>query len=201
MGKRVLGCLLVVLLVGMAANAAMVVKFDQNVHTVTPGANSVITANIMFDADDTTPGWQLMPGGLFSMGVKVMYSVTDAKVNSTADITLPVEINGDGVGGPAFKAVGSDYAGCAGARGLTDETGYDGTLLATFMITDISPLPFQPYTLTLAPYFATKANFIDFAEGNGLDSAITFGSARVVPEPVSLSMLALGGLALLRRKK
>jgi hypothetical protein len=201
MGKRVLGCMLVVLFAGSAVNAAMIVEFDQDVYTVTPGADTVITANIMFDADDSTAGWQPMPGGLFSMGVKVIYSATDAQVGSVADITIPAEINGDGVGGPAFKEVGSGYAGGAGSRDLADATGYDGTLLVTILIKDISPLPFQPYSLTLAPYFATKANFVGFAEGDTLDSMITFGSARVVPEPVSMSLLGLGGLALLGRKK
>jgi small ligand-binding sensory domain FIST len=180
------------------AQAGIVVGFDQDEYIIQPGQDFLV--QVLLDGDDQQDGIQALPGGLFSMGIKVTFASHKANAADIAAIFLPDEINGNGVGGPAFKGVGAGFGRAAGAVSLSAPDFYRGALLATITITDLN-IGSYPYELSLSSYYG--AGKTDFLDGNGtdLDSVVTFGTATVVPEPATLSLLALGGLALLRRKR
>ena len=181
-----------------STQAGVVVDFGQDGYVIQPGQDFQV--QVLLDADDTQAGIQALADGLFSMGIKVTFASDRANVAAITDIVLPDAINGDGVGGPAFKEVGSGFGRAAGAVSLSAPDFYRDALLATITISDLGAGPY-PYEISLSPYYG--AGKTDFMDGNGtdLDSVVTFGSATVTPEPATLSLLALGGLSLLRRKK
>lgn len=100
------------------AQAGVQVHFDQDEHVIQPGQDFQV--QVLLDGDDTQPGTQALAGTLFSMGIKVAFGSDKANVADITAIVLPDEINGDGVGDPAFKEVGSGFACTTGAVGLED---------------------------------------------------------------------------------
>jgi len=174
------------------------VHFDQGEYHILPGQTFQI--QILLDMDSAAAGDQIPSAGLFSMGTMMTWNAPNASVADIAAIVLPGALNSNGVGGLPDKTVGAGLAGFAGALDLSATEGYKNSLLATISITDSSVPHTYPYTLSLDKYYAApKTNFMDFA-GNGLDGSLTFGTATVTPEPATLLLLALGGLALLRRR-
>jgi hypothetical protein len=135
------------------------------------------------------------------MGVGITFDPDHAEIVS---ISIAGALDNDGTGAPGHRNFGPGY-GCA--AGFAAAGAYTGEDLVTFRLRNLaSPadlLPDDRYPLALA-FFDNTAGFVNFIDGgsNGIDSDIAFGSgAVVVPEPTSLAILGLGGLALIRRKR
>ena len=188
----------VCLILSANAQAGILVDFDQDEYAVQPGQDFQV--QVLLDADDTQTGTQALTGGLLSMGIMLTFDSASANVASTNMIVIPPELNSDGLGGPAFKTVGAGFAGASGALSLSATEGYDGAMLATITVTNLASLG-SSYDLNLGLYRTVGDNFVRYGEFQNFDSGVGFGSATVVvPEPATLSLLALGGLSLLRRK-
>jgi hypothetical protein len=168
----------------------MSVRFDATEYTVAPG--ETLSVEILFDADDQQPGFQGLLQGLLGMSFMVEFDPFLALVAGQDDIAIQAALDGDGLGGPALKAVGPGYAGAAGAVALDNAEGYKESLLAQVGIRHTAQ---GSYTLGLDFFFTDPrmADFVDI-DGNALDDQITFGSASVtvVPEPASCGLLAAG---------
>lgn len=179
----------VVLLCVCRAAAAFSVHFDQDVYAVLPF--ETLVAQVLFDYDDTIPGDQAPPLGLFSMGLEMFFPETLARVPTEDAIVIPDPLNGDGTGGPPQKRVGAGFAGATGALDLFASEGYMAPLLTTFTVETLAA---EGFTLALDFYFKdTRANFVDFG-GTLLDPGISFASAtvQIIPEPATLALLAAG---------
>ena len=196
LGRMGVAVLVVVSFSGFV-QADVIVHFDKDEYNIQPGDDFQV--QVLLDADDAQPGTQALPNGLFSMGIQVTFASEKANVADISVIVLPDPINGDGVGGDAFKEVGTGFARAAGAVALSAPDFYRDSLLATITISDLNVGPY-PYELSLSSYYgAGKTDFMD-GSGADLDGVVSFGSAMVTPEPITLSLMALGGLALLRRR-
>lgn len=180
------------------APAAIIVHTDQPTYGVLPGQSFAI--DILIDADGASPGDQFIPGGLFSMGVVLMFNQADASVAHGSDIALPAKLDSNGLGGPADKSVGAGRAGAAGALDLFDPLPYGQPLLATITLTNLATS--GSYTLDLDRFYSTKANFLDFG-GTLLDPQITFSSAtvNVVPEPSIAAIVFAAAVLHIHRRR
>lgn len=175
------------------------VHFDQGDYLISPG--QTFQVQILLDMDTSVTGDQVPAAGLFSMGAQMTWGASNASVVDIAAIVLPSALNGDGIGGPPYKAVGSGFAAFAGAESLSATEGYKDPLLATISITDSSVLHTYPYTLSIGLYYAVpKTNFMDFA-GTDLDGSLTFGTATVTPEPATLSLLGVSVIGIMLRRR
>ena len=175
------------------AQASVLVDFDQDEYTAQP--NQEFDVSILVDQGS-------LSSGLLSMGVGIAFDANYAEVVS---ISIVAALDNDGSGAPGPTPSG---AGFGTAAGFFANTGtYTGTELVTFHLrnlataADLLPGDSYPISLSFFDNTASFANFIDGGSSLDIDSDITFGAASVVvPEPATLSFLALGGLALLRRK-
>ena len=176
------------------AQASVLVDFDQDEYTAQP--NQEFDVSILVDQGS-------LSSGLLSMGVGIAFNANYAEVVS---ISIVAELDGDGSGAPGHRQSG---AGFGTAAGFSAGTGtYTGTELVTFRLRNLATaadlLPGDSYPISLSFFDNTAgfANFIDGGSSLDIDSDITFGTASViVPEPATLSLLVLGGLAMLRRKE
>ena len=189
-----------VLALSSTAQAGIIVDFDQERYEVQPGEDFPV--QILLDADGEQLGMQSLANGLLSMGAMMTFESSNANIASTDMIVLPPELNSDGLAGPAYKTVAPGSAGASGALILSATEGYDGALLATITVTNLAPLGSE-YELNLDVYRAVGDNFVRYGEFQNFDSSVGFGSATVVvvPEPTTLGMLAVCGIALVRRKR
>ena len=162
--RHIVAGVVVCLAMNANAQAGIVVDFGQDEYVVQPGQDFQV--QVLLDADDAQAGIQALTGGLFTMGIKVTFASDKANVAAVTAIVLPDEINGDGVGGPAFKEVGSGFGRAAGAVGLSAPDFYRDVLLATITISDLNVGPY-PYTLSLSSYYGAAKT--DFMDGNGTD--------------------------------
>jgi len=156
------------------------VLFDQAVYHLAGGGTCEI--RLRFDMDGETEGLQPPASGLFSTGVTVFFPEERASVEGEAAIALAPELDSNGAGGPALKAVAAGSAGFAGARPLGSVTGYMGSRLATLTLRDKGIA--GVYSLTADLFFTEPgmANFVD-GDANLLDPAIGFSSALVNHTP------------------
>ena len=192
---------IVLLVVAGVGQADFIAHFDQPAYNVLPGA--AVSVQVLLDADTLAAGDQPTPGGLLSMGITVSFDSTKAEVADTSKIALPLELQSDGAGSPPLLEVAPGQARAFGSVNVFTATeGYGGTLLATIEIANLALLG-DSYALSLGRYSAspTFANFVDWS-GTLLDAQLSFGTAivNVVPEPVSLALLGLGGAGLLLKR-
>ena len=170
------------------------VVFDRAIYQVAPG--ETFDVQVLIDGDLGTASPDPLANGLFSYGWKMEFDSSKATIDS---LTVP-----DALDFFAFASGASLVTdpGLAAAEGNVDQvtlTPYGESLLATIKLTNLAPVP-DEYTLmlSLAPHFPSEQLFLD-GDGNVLDDALVFGSARVVvavPEPGTLAMAALGIAAL-----
>jgi len=174
--------------------AAIQVYFDQDEYIVQLGQE--FDVSIRVNQTD-------LSAGILSMGVSITFDPAYAEVLS---IDITDALDDDGTGSPGHRQIGVGYGQVAGF--FADAGTYIGGELVTFHMRNLStqlnlaPGDRYPLTLGLFDNTASFANFIDGDTYQDIDSDIVFGTANVlVPEPVALTMLALGGVALLRRRK
>lgn len=187
------------LVMSASAQAGVQVVFDKDEYVIQPGQDFQV--QVLLDGDDAQAGNQALVSGLLSMGFMVTFDGANADVASTDLIVLPSDLNSDGLGGPAYKTVGSGFAGAAGALSLSATEGYGDFLLATITVANLAPAD-STYDLSLGLYRAVGDNFVRYGEFENFDCCVGFGTAtvNVVPEPASVGLLAIGSVALLRRK-
>jgi len=187
------------LVLGTNAQAGVQAIFDEDEYVVQAGQDFQV--QVLLDGDDALSGNQALPNGLLSMGFMVTFDGANADVASTDLIVLPSELNSDGLGGPAYKTVGSGFAGASGALGLSATEGYGDSLLATITVANLAPAD-STYDLSLGLYRTVGDNFVRYGEFENFDCCVGLGTAtvNVVPEPASIGLLVIGSMALLRRK-
>ncbi len=179
--------------------AESLVGFGQPLYEVQVGQPFKI--QILFDAEASTPGIQLLPEGLFTMGCHVGFDTGAFQLSGLETIEIPSLLNNNGLGDPAFKELNGSGLGFAGAVSFGHWESYTDPLLATITLT---PTTQGDFTFSLSEYFtsANKANFVDFT-GQTLDAEMLFGTTtvRAVPEPSTLLLLltALASLLWMRR--
>lgn len=165
-----------------ASCAGLLVGFDRAEYEVTPGGSVVL--GITFDADDLKPENQPWEAGLASVGLRLTIAEGGA-VLDPADISLAGPFcTSNGFNPGPIAAVGDGTAEVFGVIDFYAESGYRGTSLATFVLTNSAPVG-SHYAVSLDFYFAdTRTNFADYP-GTSLDGKIHFGNAviAVVPEP------------------
>ena len=162
------------------AQPSFAVRFDRERYDINPG--ETFAAQLLIDPVPTS--------GLFSFGVTVKFDATHSQVADASGITPVAPLDFNGVkGSGAIKSVAVDHAA---AKGTVDffqqpKEASQSALLATFLITDKSPGPYQlsaEFFNTLGP---SEEIFVDGA-GNVLDPQLTFGTALVNYRPqVSLT--------------
>ncbi|MAE68100.1 MAG: hypothetical protein CMJ18_27950 [Phycisphaeraceae bacterium] len=153
------------------------VHFDLPEYDVPAG--STFDVQVLIDLDDVTPGDQVPPPGLFSAGIRLTFDDANALVAGAEAVALPVDLDENGLGGPALVEVGPGFAGFAAAIGFSATEGYMQTLLATITLTDRGS---APYPINLELFFDPPTdNFLDF-DGTALDGTLALGSAIVRPD-------------------
>jgi hypothetical protein len=176
------------------------VHFDQDVYYVN-GPGDVFPVQILIDGNDRTHADDPIPEGLYSFATSVLFNPAKATTTGLADVAAVAALDNFGFFPGALEQVA---AGKASTKGNIDQLmdpvdPYDGTILATIQLTNLASAPDEyPLTLdffnTLGP---TDEFFVD-GDGNVLDLAIQFGSAKVVvliPEPQTLVLAAMGMLS------
>ncbi len=154
-----------------AAQLALV----EPVLTIAPGG--YFTLDVHLDMNELMPGRQAPTNGLYSFGAKVLFDTRGLSVSSTNDITIPPELDGNGLFGPAQRTLGSGSAGAAGAVAFTATNGYAGTKV---MSVRFNVLTAGVHKVRIAFFHDPPvANFVDFG-GRTLDAQITNFSPCVV---------------------
>ena len=188
---------LTALLLTATASRAAVIGFDREVYEITPGESFTIT--IVYDASEN-PGLQAPSPGLLTAGLKVLFPSQRAQVRSDGDVWIPELFESNGAGGPPEIERGIGMARFFGVMKLDTLTGYRGTTLLKLTLQDLTPdYPFEPYMISLARH-GSHDKFIDM-DGEVLDDALAYRTAMVIPEPACVTLLAAGGLVLLRRRR
>ena len=182
------------LVVNASAQASVLVHFDQDEYIVQ--ADQEFNVSIQVNQAD-------LNAGLLSMGVGIAFDPGYAEVLS---IDIVDALDDDGTGAPGHTQIGAGYGRAAGF--FADPGTYTNGELVTFHMrnlatqVDLAPGDSYPLTLGLFDNTASFANFVDGDTYQDIDSDIVFGTANVVvPEPITLSLMAVGGMALLRRKR
>lgn len=175
-GKVALGALLAVACIAGSAQATVVAGFNPTDSSVLLG--DTVDVQIVADVTDVS---------IFGWGLDVDY---DDQLVELENIAI----------GPLWDDVGAtgDGDGLAGST-FPDSISGTGLLLAT--------LTFRGVGLGVSPLELSHDNPPDLTEGfpldpTGFETDETFllGSIEVTPEPASLALLMLGGLAVIRRR-
>lgn len=141
---------------------------DAPEYAVSPGGS--VTVHLHLDMNELMPGSQAPTNGLYSFGAKLLFDPDALSVSNTNDIALPPALDGDGIFGPAQRAVGEGYAGAAGAVEFGASHGYAGTEV---MSVTLNVLTSGVHTVRIELFHgAPMANFVDYA-GVNLDPHIT----------------------------
>jgi len=170
-----------------AARADATIDFDASTYNVTAGQEFSVAVKVDPSA---------FPDGLLSMGVGLSFDPTMAEIVS---ISIASDLNNDGTGAAGIRQFGAGFGKAAGF--YTGADGYTGSDLVTFTLKNLATTGDYPITLGFYDSTPSFANFIDAGTYSDVDSSMTFGTATVVvPEPLTLSLLALGGIAIIRRR-
>ena len=128
-----------------------------------------------------------------SVGLRLLVEEDNATLDSALDIDLVSDFaTSNGVDPGPIAGVGAGYAEVFGVIDFFAETGYGGTALATFELTNLAPVGSE-YGVSLEFYFPdTRTNFADYG-GNSLDANISLGTTivKVIPEPGIATLLIL----------
>ena len=139
-----------------------------------------------------------LPGGLLSMGVEATFDSSYAEVVS---ISIVAALDNDGTGALGIRESGAGYGRAAGF--YTGSGAYMGTDLVTFRLRNLASQG-TDYLVNLGLFndAPTFTNFIDGSSYEDIDNLLDFGSStvHVIPEPMSIALLGLGGLAFLYRR-
>ena len=154
---------------------AVLIQFDESEYSVIP--MSQFEVRLLIKSDDCTNNIGFVTS-LFSFGLQLSYKENRAEITSFEAITLPEEINNDGLGNPARKSFGPGFAGAAGALAPPLSEGYSSSLLVTFLLTNLAESGTYPLNLDFFFKDPDLANFVDI-DLNVLDNEIEFGSAIV----------------------
>jgi hypothetical protein len=156
------------------------------------GATYDCVANQTFDVPVRIDQADL-PSGLLSMGVTLGVDPAKAQVLSVSIVSA---LNSDGTGAAGRTQVGAGFGKAAGF--YLGAGGYTGSDLVTFHLRNLASNGSYPLSLSFYDNSPSFANFIDAGTYADIDSRVSFRGATVTaPEPVTLSLLGLGGAALL----
>jgi hypothetical protein len=185
-----------------ASAAAPTAQADIRIHAeldryeVTPG--EVFDIRVYLDADDSLPGDQTLPNGLFSYGVKLEFDPDRLTLVGADAIQVPDALNFNGFSAGAARQTG---VGFGAVKGNIDQVGadpYAGSLIASFRVSDTSAG--GAYEVRLSPHRTLGPSEQLFVDGAGevLDAQMQFGTAQIVavPEP-SMAWMLLAGLGVL----
>ncbi|MBM3878590.1 MAG: hypothetical protein FJ387_02570 [Verrucomicrobia bacterium] len=160
--------------------------FDQGEYEAPVG--QPFQVRIELDMNDSLPGPHLLQP-LFSMGVRVVFPAGAAQVQGLSDLAVTPALDSNGLGGPALKESGPDYAAAAGAL----KAGFPVTLDPLVLTLTLLNLSATPYELRLAFFRPPPwANFHDVA-GTTLDGQITTLGTATVTTPGS-TVIRLTGI-------
>lgn len=172
----------------------IMVSFDKDLYVV-DGPGEQITIKILIDGDAMRDGFQPVPDGLFSAGVKMTFNNVKASVAALADVAIAPEIDFFGFNNSALVSVNP---GEVAFHGNVDQFNappipYSGALLATVTLTNLaSAVDSYPLQLDFSRDLGVNEDFFVDGSGTTLDSMITFvpSQVTVVPEP-SAAILGL----------
>lgn len=163
------------------------IDFDASTYNVTAGQEFSVGVKVAPAA---------FPDGLLSMGIALAFDPALAEIVS---ISIASDLNNDGTGAAGLRQFGAGFGKAAGF--YTGADGYTGSTLVTFTLRNLATTGDYPLMLGFYDSTPSFANFIDAGSYSNVDSSITFGTATVVvPEPLTVSLLALGGIVLKRRR-
>ncbi len=178
-GKVVFGVSLAVACIGTPAQATVVAGFDP-ANTVWPLSGGPFTVDLVADVSDDVFGW----GVDLAMGTGGIVSLDSIAIN-----------------GALWTAPGSSDDGLAGI-GVPPGNSYSGNGLL------LCTLTFSPLAIGDTDLFLSDDYPADQTEGwpldpSGFDTDVTYntGHIQITPEPAAFSLLVLGGLAVLRRRR
>lgn len=162
--------------------------FERSTYTVSPGDSFEV--RVYLDMDENTPGDQLPASGLFSVGAQITYDPANA-TSTVNDIVLPAAVDGNGIGGPAFKDAGAGYVGAAGVVDFDATEGYMDSLVMTVTITDLAT---GTYPLDVEFYFVPPtANFVEYDPPTRvLDEEITNFVSTTVQALPNMTIMTMG---------
>lgn len=211
-------CFLLVVLSSATAQAGILIHFDQTEYDARVG--QPLAVDLILDADDQSPGDQVLAQGLFSMRFRVTFDAQLAEVASVDDVLLPAVLDNDGFGGPPVKAdnlgpgfvqIGAAIQDPFGADGLyMGEPGPGGQMRMRLATIRINPLAGGDFSLGVRLVRRSAGDDV-FIDGVGrtidddlrvFDGDTLFDTAAVhvaVPEPSALASLLL--LVVLTRRK
>ena len=179
-----------------AAQADVRIHTELDRYEMTPGETFDIRVHL--DADDGLPGDQKLLYGLFSYGVKLEFDPEKLALVGSDAIRVPDALNFNGFSAGAARQVGDGFGGVKGNIDQLSNEPYEESLIASFLVKDISGG--GAYEVKLTPHRTlgpSEQLFIDGA-GEVLDAGMQFGTAQIVaiPEP-SMAWMVLAGLGVL----
>lgn len=175
----------------VAGQGTLSVGPSQSGYFVRP--NESVAISVVIDAT--------IPAGLFSYGVRLEFDPAKLVATATQPVMVPMALNFNGVEG--IGALIGSGNGWLGVKGTVDISAlplqaYSGTLLATFLLADLTGVVGETYEFDLTFFNTLGASETIFVDGlgRGLDDRISFGSGfvTIVPEPSTLGILAVAGM-------
>jgi hypothetical protein len=174
--------LAVATLVASPARGEVALEFVPQAATI-PTVGGTVDIDIVMDTVETVPG---QPVAVVGWGIDLLYDNTKLMVTNVA-----IGPDWD----PAFAPDGDELAGLA----FPDPVSGQDILLATVTVEGLTPGVWDIVSGNSYPDDLTEGFALD---PTGFEPLVTDGTAviTVLPEPGSLALLALGGLAFLRRR-
>ena len=105
-------------------------------YDVMPGETFDI--RVFLDADDSVPGEQSLPNGLFSYGVKLEFDPAKLALVGPEAIRVPEALNFNGFSMGAARQVGDGYGGVKGNIDQVSLEPYEDPWIASFLVMEIS---------------------------------------------------------------